>query len=168
LVIKLYLASPYGFTDSGREFMEEIMVPVIQKASFEVLNPWNYSKDIPYKISKIQLISDLAKQIELWKDLNKEIGEINERMIKESTIVVAILEGTDVDSGVAAEIGYACALGKKILGYRSDFRLTGDNIGAAVNIQVEYFINKSGGHIVRKISDLIQALEKARKAPVNA
>jgi len=34
-------------------------------------------------------------------------------MIKASQIVVAVLDGPDVDSGVTSEIGYAYALGKK-------------------------------------------------------
>ena len=72
--------------------------------------------------------------------------------------MLAILDGTDVDSGTASEIGYAFALGKKILGYRGDFRLTGDNPGSTVNLQVEYFIRKSGGRIVRSVEELADAL----------
>jgi nucleoside 2-deoxyribosyltransferase len=52
-------------------------------------------------------------QIQLWKDLNREVGKNNELMIKASRIVVAVLDGSDIDSGVAAEIGYAYASGKK-------------------------------------------------------
>ena len=36
------------------------------------------------------------------------------------TAVVAVLDGADVDSGTAAEIGYAFARGKLIVGYRGD------------------------------------------------
>ena len=93
------------------------------------------------------------------KVLNKELAISNERLLEKADIVVAILDGSDVDSGVAAEIGYAYALRKKIIGYRSDFRVTGDNQGVTVNIQVEHFINESGGYIVRKISDLKPALK---------
>ena len=42
---------------------------------------------------------------------------------------MAVLDGTDVDSGTAAEIGYAFARGKLIVGYRGDFRLSADNEG---------------------------------------
>jgi len=37
-------------------------------------------------------------------------------------------------------IGFAFAKGKPIIGYRGDLRLSGDNDGAIVNLQVEYFI----------------------------
>jgi nucleoside 2-deoxyribosyltransferase len=100
-------------------------------------------------------------QIQLWKDLNMEIGKSNELMIKASRIVLAVLDGSDIDSGVASEIGYAYALGKKIIGYRSDTRLTGDNIGAKVNLQIEYFIYNSGGQIVTNIQDLKEILRKS-------
>jgi len=66
--------------------------------------------------------------------------------------MLAVLDGTDVDSGTAAEIGYAAALNKKICGYRGDFRKSGDNEGSVINLQVEYFILSSGGQIV---SDLV-------------
>ena len=59
----------------------------------------------------------------------------------------------------AAEIGYACALGKPVLGYRSDFRLSGDNEGCTVNLQVEYFIEKNGGKIVTRPDDLEAAFQ---------
>lgn len=37
-------------------------------------------------------------------------------------VVVAVLDGADVDSGTAFEVGYAYARGKPIIGVRTDFR----------------------------------------------
>jgi nucleoside 2-deoxyribosyltransferase len=71
--------------------------------------------------------------------------------------VVAVLDGVDVDSGTAAEVGYAFARGKRIFGYRGDFRLSADNEGAAVNLQVEFFILQSGGAITGSIEALCAA-----------
>ena len=65
-----------------------------------------------------------------------------------------MLDGADVDSGTAAEIGYAFARGKLIVGYRGDFRVSADNEGALVNLQVEFFIRESGGTIVSRYEDL--------------
>jgi nucleoside 2-deoxyribosyltransferase len=158
---KVYVASPYGFTESGIAFMDRTMIPVIEQTSFQVLNPWKYSEEISSKIIKIASTDSVVMQIQLWKDLNMEIGKNNELMIKDSRIVLAVLDGSDIDSGVAAEIGYAYALGKKIIGYRSDTRLTGDNIGAKVNLQIEYFIYNSGGQIVTNIQDLKETLRKS-------
>jgi hypothetical protein len=65
--------------------------------------------------------------------------------------------------GVTAEIGYAYALDKKIIGYRSDIRMTGDNIGAKINLQIEYFIYNSKGEIVTNIRDLQETLRKLQR-----
>ena len=69
-----------------------------------------------------------------------------------------------VNSGTAAEIGYAFAKGKPILGYRGDFRLSADNDGSIVNLQVEYFIRQSGGDIVTGVAELGPALAKIKAA----
>jgi nucleoside 2-deoxyribosyltransferase len=69
-----------------------------------------------------------------------------------------VLDGVDVDSGTAAEIGYAFAKGKPIVGYRSDMRLSADNEALMVNLQVEYFIRASGGDIVSTLARLPVAL----------
>lgn len=42
--------------------------------------------------------------------------------LRNADVVVAILDGADVDSGVAYEVGYARALGKPVLGVRTDYR----------------------------------------------
>ncbi len=83
---------------------------------------------------------------------------------------MAVLDGADVDSGTAAEIGYAFARGKRIVGYRGDFRLSADNEGSIVNLQVEYFIRASGGAIVEHYEELEPSLgspsRSRRSAPV--
>ena len=76
--------------------------------------------------------------------------------------MVAVLDGPDVDSGTAAEIGFASALGKPIVGYRSDLRLSGDNEGTTVNLQVEYFVRKTGGTIVLYLNSLREQLAQLR------
>ena len=69
-----------------------------------------------------------------------------------------MLDGTDVDSGTASEIGFAFALGMPIVGFRTDLRATGDNEAAVVNLQVEYFIRASGGTIVTSLDAAVAAL----------
>jgi nucleoside 2-deoxyribosyltransferase len=100
-----------------------------------------------------------------WRSLNGEIGERNRAAIDAAHGVVAVLDGVDVDSGTAAEVGYAFARGKWIVGYRGDFRLSADNEGSVVNLQVEFFIEQSGGSIVTRMSDLAGALRSAGARP---
>lgn len=81
--------------------------------------------------------------------------------MNKSDIIIALLDfsGADIDSGVAAEIGYANAIDKRIYGLRSDFRQGGENLGVDINLQVEYFIRASGGDIFYNLDQLISHLK---------
>jgi len=79
-------------------------------------------------------------------------------MIHDSDTIVAVLDGIDVDSGTAAEIGYGFARGLRVYGLRTDFRMTGENEGGLVNLQVRYFIDASGGTVVTTIGDLLDVM----------
>jgi len=114
------------------------------------------------KIDAVLKLPYGAEKRDAWRRLNPEIGGNNRAGIDRSDMVLAVLDGVDVDSGTAAEIGYAFAKGKPILGYRGDFRLSADNEGSIVNLQVEYFIRQSGGDIITKIAELGPALEKLK------
>ena len=156
--MKIYLAGPYGFSEGGRHFYYEKLIPLIQQMGLEFIDPWQLTP--PEKIEKIVSMKYGTEKREAWQHLNREIGAQNERAITEADGMIAILDGPDVDSGTAAEIGYAYAKGKKIIGYRGDFRLSSDNEGSLVNIQVEYFIWRSGGIIVRSLEALRNELRK--------
>lgn len=64
-----------------------------------------------------------------------EIFEACRQGIVDARLVVAILDGPDVDSGTAWEVGYAHALGKPIVGLRADYR---GAEGGPVNIMLEF------------------------------
>jgi len=155
-----YLASPFGFTDAGQEFMKQKFSPMLKNLGLVILNPWDSLESTSTEIKKILTIENYDERISHFKSFNMKIAKGNEEMINKSDIVIAVLDGTDVDSGVSAEIGFAYANGKKIIGYRGDFRVTGDNVGAAVNLQVEYFISQSGGTLVTSLEDLENIVKK--------
>lgn len=96
---------------------------------------------------------------------NAAAARANQRAIDRADALVAVLDGTDVDSGTAAEIGYAFARWTPIVGYRGDVRPAGDNEGARVNLQVEHFIRASGGTIVTRLADVPRALSGVRRRP---
>jgi len=153
----LYIASPLGFSEAGRAFYPQFLA-AIREAGFDVLDPWALTDAA--QIDAVRALSDDARRREAWRKLSHEIAERNQRAIDRSDGVVAVLDGPDVDSGTAAEIGYACARGKRIVGYRGDFRRTGDNEGVLVNLQVEYFIRASGGEIVASTGELVPVLRR--------
>ena len=158
--LKVYLASPYGFTVSGNEYLQKTMVPFLDTSGIYVLDPWANLKSVSKTIKNIEKLDSIKSRLEKYRALNADLAKENEALIDKSDCVLAVLDGTDVDSGVAAEIGYA--YGKPILvyGLRSDFRQTGDNIGATVNLQVEYFIKNSGGRIFNNLKDVRDELVK--------
>jgi nucleoside 2-deoxyribosyltransferase len=154
--VRVYVASPLGFAESGREFYYRRLLPALRRAGVEVVDPWKLApadaleraRKRPYGRARRDALSEL----------NAEVARANQRAIDRADAVVAVLDGADVDSGTAAEIGYAFARGKRVIGYRSDVRLAGDNEGATVNLQVEYFVRASGGAFVTRLADVGRAL----------
>ena len=89
--------------------------------------------------------------------MSRTIGARNRRLLAEADAVLAVLDGPDVDSGTAAEVGWAAASGRPVIGLRTDFRLA-DHEAAAVNLQVEDFVVVSGGRLVTTLDDAVAAL----------
>lgn len=156
----IYMAGPLGFSEAGRHFYQAVLVPFVSGLGYDVLDPWTLTDT--RKIEAVERMPYGAERREAWRALNREIGANNRAAIDRAAGVVAILDGTDVDSGTAAEIGYAFAGGKLIVGYRGDFRLCADNEGGIVNLQVEFFIRQSGGTIVTRYEDLERSLRPLR------
>lgn len=136
----LYCASPLGFTPAGRLFLETTLHPLIESSGFLLHDPWTGAETISHPIGSAE-----------W---NSEVGRLNREMIDAADILLAVLEGVDVDSGTASEIGYAMARGKPVLGYREDLRQSGENSNAPVNLQVLYFINASNGAVAFSLEDV--------------
>jgi len=155
--VKIYLASPLGFSEVGREFTHTKIIPLIESMGYIVINPFRFGDS-----EMIQSVVELPfgeEKRRKWKEVNRILGKNNAKDIKECSGILAVLDGVDIDSGTASEIGFAAALGKPILGYRGDFRLSSDNEGSIVNIQVEYFIKMNGGKIITQIADLEKELK---------
>lgn len=148
----IYLASPLGFAESTKHFMHELTARL--REHVHVHNPWDATgDDDPFEgIFEIDSVAERGRRL---AEVNRDLGRINREGIDRSDGLFAILDGVDVDSGTAAEIGYAYAKGKYICGVRTDFRLAGDNPGSIVNLQVEYFIHESGGRIVTTADELV-------------
>ena len=160
--VRIYLAGPLGFSEAGRYFYNAVLVPFVKGLGYEVLDPWTLTD--PMRIQEVQAMPYGPAKREAWRKLNLEMGATNRAAIDDAQGIVAVLDGPDVDSGTAAEIGYAFARGKLIVGYRGDFRLSADNEGSIVNLQVEYFIRESGGTIVDRYQDLESSLRPFRSS----
>jgi nucleoside 2-deoxyribosyltransferase len=67
---------------------------------------------------------------------------------------VAILDGPDVDSGTAFEVGYACAKGKPVIGLKTDMRVF------ARGEEVNNMLAQGVQVIVKDLDELIAQLKK--------
>lgn len=73
-------------------------------------------------------------------------------------LVVALLDGAQVDDGTAWEIGFAHAKGIPVIGIRTDFRQAGDVPGACVNAMIHASCEKIVGSIDEAISAVSRVL----------
>ena len=157
----VYLAGPLGFSEAGSDFYNSKLIPLIEHMGFSYFDPWNTK--LRDKIDKVSSMKYGIRKRTEWVNLNFEIGRLNQQNIDRCDLMLAVLDGIDVDSGTAAEIGYAFARNKRVIGYRGDIRLCSDNEGCVINLQVEYFIKSSGGIIINKLDELITYLNKLNK-----
>lgn len=156
--MKVYLASPLGFAASTAHFMEELEQS-LARTGIEVHNPWK--GDFGPEFRHASAIADQAERIAALGLINTRVAHANESAIRACDMVLAVLDGVDVDSGTASEMGFAYALGKRVHGLRTDSRLIGDNEGSVINLQVQYWIEASGGALVRRLEDAVALFESS-------
>ena len=147
---RCYVASPLGFTEAGRHYYAETFLPALA-AVVDPVDPWTLTE--PREI-------EAARTRGEERQLALEIGRRNADAIGSCDLLAAVLDGQEVDSGTAAEIGYAAARGLRCFGLRTDLREAGEP-GVAVNLQVEHFVVASGGAVVGSLDELVAALAAA-------
>jgi nucleoside 2-deoxyribosyltransferase len=88
-----------------------------------------------------------------------QIFQANLQALSEADVMVALLEGSQVDDGTAWEIGYFFMQGKKILGLRTDFRRAGETDNSRVNLMIECSCLAVAGGLEELASDLKRLLD---------
>jgi Nucleoside 2-deoxyribosyltransferase len=132
-----YVASPYGFAESTRAFYYEKLLPLVGKY-VTVLDPW--AVDAGQKS---------------WLDL----GEHHlDTIANEARLVIACLDQEPPDNGTVVEVAWAAAHGIPVIGYRGDFRTTGEE-GLPYNLMIGAAIRRSGGVAVSNLTELEQELQ---------
>jgi nucleoside 2-deoxyribosyltransferase len=147
---RCYVASPLGFTEAGRRYHQDVYLPALAGV-VDPVDPWGLTS--PEELAE-------ARTDGRQRELALEIGRRNARAIRSCNLLVAYLDGQEVDSGTAAEVGYAAAIGLTCFGWRSDLRQAGEP-GVRVNLQLESFILDSGGAIAVTLDELLVALGAA-------
>lgn len=147
---RCYVAGPLGFTEAGRHYHSRVVLPALAEV-VDPVDPWTLTTDAEVADA---LTGGRAREMALT------IGRRNIEAIRGCALLVADLDGPDVDSGTAAEVGFAAALGLTCFGLRTDLRQSGED-GVAVNLQVETLIVDSGGVMTTSLSNLVAALRTA-------
>jgi nucleoside 2-deoxyribosyltransferase len=147
-----YIASPLGFSEAGRAYYDEHYLPAL-RAHVEPVDPWALSQPEEF---------EAARASGRGHELGLEVGARNARAIAGARLLIAHLDGQEVDAGTAAEVGYAAALGLPCLALRSDLRTSGEP-GMTVNLQVEAFVALSGGFVTRSLDELLARLAALRR-----
>lgn len=120
----IYLATPL-FNDAARDYAERL-VCMISRTGHIVYYPWRDAGDAFYRA---------LSQNTTDNDWCTKVCAENVAALRRCSFVLAVLDGSDVDSGVAWEVGFARALGKPVFGLRSDFRMHA-HPGLSVNLMV--------------------------------
>jgi nucleoside 2-deoxyribosyltransferase len=150
---RCYVASPLGFSEPGRDYYAERYLPALS-AHVEPVDPWTLSQPAEFASAAAQGRA---------REFGIEVGARNAEAIRDARLLIAQLDGQEVDAGTAAEVGYAAALGLPCIGVRSDLRASGEP-GMRVNLQLEAFIALSGGFIAGSLEELVTQLAGLRAA----
>jgi nucleoside 2-deoxyribosyltransferase len=148
---KIYLASPLGFSPEYRSYLERIKARLHQ-LGYEVFDRWGLH--FGEAIREASKIEHYHERVAAFHRIAGDIGEATENGIRECDILLAVLDGAEIDSGTAAEIGFAAGIGRTCHGLRTDWRDCGDYIGLPVNLQVLWLIERSGGRLFRRIDEI--------------
>ncbi|MYG33095.1 MAG: nucleoside 2-deoxyribosyltransferase [Cenarchaeum sp. SB0677_bin_16] len=114
----LYLASPYGFSESQRNMILPKLVDILQKMGFVVWEPFARNQD-------------LAKHNDPYM-----IGQADMNDVYNADGIFAVVNGTPPDEGVMVELGMAIARQKQIFLFRDDFRRCADTDAYPLNLMV--------------------------------
>jgi nucleoside 2-deoxyribosyltransferase len=150
--LKVYLASPLGFSPENDHYREKVKKRLNQ-LHCSVFDPWE-QEEAGRRIQEALLVADGVERALAIKEAASFTGRVNADGIRAAELVLAVLDGTEPDSGTVAEVGYAAGIGKKCFGLRTDFRDCGDLPGLPLNLQLLHFIEYSGGRLFRSIAQI--------------
>lgn len=114
---RIYLAAPL-FTEAEQVYNSLIASDLVSRG-YEVYLP--------------QEVGDTSRC--RARAMHTEIFRTHVEALDRTDTVVAVVDGPDADSGTSWEMGYAYALGKRVVALRTDFRRVGDH--ERVNLMLE-------------------------------
>jgi nucleoside 2-deoxyribosyltransferase len=138
--MKVFIAGPL-FSQAEREFNVRVEEE-LRRHGFETFLP---QRDVG------RLDELLARE---GKRAYRTIFNQDLKGLEQADAVVAILDGPDVDSGTAFEVGYAFAKGKPVIGLKTDMRVF------ARAEEVNNMLAQGVKAIAKNVDEVISALKK--------
>ena len=117
---RLYLASPYGFSEHWRLKLLPEFISKLENMGASVLEPFARNSDI-----------DISKPG--WAN---KVASSNLIDLRQADGLFAIVNGVPPDEGVMVELGIAIALGKPTFLFRDDFRKCTDSDEYPLNLML--------------------------------
>ncbi len=106
--MRIYLAAPL-FTMAERHFNRALAAALTSRLpNTEIILPQDF------RVGKFTSFNDRRHAAALYDACVEAVAKAD--------AVLAVLDGADADSGVSFETGFARALGKPVIGLRTDFR----------------------------------------------
>lgn len=149
---KVYLASPLGFSTENDHYRNRIKER-LRQLGCAVFDPWEQG-EVSERIAATMSITDADARARAIEEAARFTGGVNAEGIRGADLLLAVLDGTEPDSGTVSEVGFAAGIGMRCFGLRTDFRDCGDLPGLALNLQLLYFIEYSGGRLFRSVDDI--------------
>ena len=145
-VLKIYLAGPI-FSEADQQWLRGLKERIEETGrakgkKVEVIWPYELISR-----SDIESLGDSAKQ---------EVFEQCKSCLDRADLLIALLDGSQVDDGTAWELGYFYSIRDraKIIGIRTDFRNAGETRSSVVNAMIEMSCER----IVRSVEELLRML----------
>ena len=117
---KIYLASPYGFSEQQRRLLLPELVQALEDLGLEVWEPFHRNNQVDFSRPG-------------WA---YEVGQADKRDVEEADAVFAVVNGCPPDEGVMIELGMATALKKPTFLFRDDFRRVTDSEEYPLNLML--------------------------------
>ena len=134
---RIYLAAPL-YSEAERSYNANVE-DLLRKNFFDVYLPQDTGDDNPKREKKE----------------HARIYERNKQALLDADIVIAIIDGADVDSGTAWEMGYATALGIQVIALRTDFRIAGNEELVNLMLEQSAFVVTSKDALINLLISLV-------------
>ena len=149
----IYVAGPL-FSVAERAFLEHLVATLSKASGLDPVSDFF----LPHRDS-----AELGQTT-----TRKSIFDLDMRNLEPAQVVIAFLDGQDVDSGTCIELGYAYAKGKKILGIITDFRaLYHADIGPERPNLMVWGVCEQGNTLFYDLDALAAAFKQLINEPIN-